>query len=168
MVVFLSQWLNHGKDLTNRRFANEEEKISPVTVSQLQLKWKFVAGKDITATPAIYDGILYFPSWNGNLYAVDAESGSLVWKKNLGELTGLNATGLVANVNWTVSTSTPTVVGPTLIIGIYGPAVVIAVDRATGNLVWSTRLDSHAAAVITMSGTVFGRLEIFFPLLPYS
>ncbi|XXG65087.1 hypothetical protein AAC387_Pa05g2880 [Persea americana] len=152
-----ANWLNHGKDLTNRRFANEEEKISPVTVSQLQLKWKFVAGKDITATPAIYDGILYFPSWNGNLYAVDAESGSLVWKKNLGELTGLNATGLVANVNWTVSRSTPTVVGPILIVGIYGPAVVIAVDRATGNLVWSTRLDSHAAAVITMSGIVFGR-----------
>ncbi|KAJ8633290.1 hypothetical protein MRB53_026626 [Persea americana] len=120
-------WLNHGKDLTHRRYAYEEEQISPVTVSQLQLKWKFVAGKDITATPAIFDGILYFPSWNE------------------------------ANVNWTVSTSTPTVVGPTLIIGIYGPAVVIAVDRATGNLVWSTRLDSHAAAVITMSGTVFGR-----------
>lgn len=108
MVVFLLQWLNHGKDLTNRRFAYEEENISPVTVSQLQLKWKFVAGKDITATPAIFDGILYFPSWNGNLYAVDAESGSLVWKKNLGELTGLNATGFVVNVDSSVSRSTPT------------------------------------------------------------
>lgn len=161
-IIFSLQWLNHGKDLTNRRFADEEVKISQKTVSQLQLKWKFVAGRDITTTPAIFDGTLYFPSWNGNLYAVDAKSGSLVWRKNLGELTGLNAAGFVANVNVTVSWSTPTVVGRLLIVGIYGPAVVIAVDRATGDLVWLTRLDPHDAAIITMSGTVSGRSEHSF------
>ncbi|XP_062152132.1 uncharacterized protein LOC133860568, partial [Alnus glutinosa] len=147
--------VEHGGDLHNRRYADNETQISPATVSKLQLKWKFYAGKDITATPAIFNGTLYFPSWNGYIYAVETSDGSLVWKKNLQELTGLNATGIVPNVNWTVSRSTPTVAGDLLIIGIYGPAVVIAVKRSTGELVWSTQLDGHVSGVITMSGTYY-------------
>ncbi|RDX91183.1 pvadh, partial [Mucuna pruriens] len=149
-------WLNHGGDLFNRRYAYKERKISPKTAPSLRLKWEFYAGKDISATPAIYDGNLYFPSWNGNIYAVKEVDGSLVWKQNLQNLTGLSATGRVRNVNWTVSRSTPTVAGNDLmIIGIYGPAVVIAVKSTTGELVWKTTLDHHPAAVITMSGTYY-------------
>ncbi|KAF9626578.1 hypothetical protein IFM89_036093 [Coptis chinensis] len=110
--------------------------------------------KDITATPAIFDGILYFPSWNGHIYAVKAEDGSLVWDKNLAELTGLEATGFVVGVNYTVSRATPTIAGDLLIVGIYGPAMVIAVKRSSGKLVWSTRIDSHSSSVVTISGTV--------------
>ena len=62
----------------NRRYAYKESKISPKTAPNLRLKWKFYAGRDITATPAIYDGTLYFPSWNGNIYAVKEADGSLV------------------------------------------------------------------------------------------
>ncbi|XP_034706155.1 polyvinylalcohol dehydrogenase-like [Vitis riparia] len=148
-----AEWLNHGGDLYNRRYASTETKISPETASKLRLKWEFYAGKDITATPAIFNGTLYFPSWNGYLYAVKASDESLVWKQNLQKLTGLNATGFVNNVNWTVSRATPTIAGDMLIIGIYGPAVVIAVKQATGRLVWSTQLDSNPAGVVTMSGT---------------
>ncbi|KAK7295341.1 hypothetical protein RJT34_18248 [Clitoria ternatea] len=148
-------WLNHGGDLFNRRYAYKEYKISPKTAPNLSLKWKFYAGKDITATPAIYNGTVYFPSWNGNIYAVKEADGSIVWKQNLQELTGLNATGFVLNVNWTVSRSTPTVAEDLLIIGIYGPAVVIGLRRRTGELVWKTILDDHPAAIITMSGTYY-------------
>lgn len=99
--------------------------------------------------------MVYFPSWNGNLYAVNALSGALIWKKNLGELTGLNGTGIIVNI--TVLRTTPTIAGSLLIVGIYGPAVVIAVTRSTGRLVWSTQLDSRPRAQITMSGTVYPR-----------
>ncbi|MED6219697.1 hypothetical protein PIB30_038184 [Stylosanthes scabra] len=148
-------WINHGGDIYNRRYASKEHKISLETVSNLTLKWKFYAGKDITATPSIYDGTLYFPSWNGEIYAVRACDGSLVWKKNLQELTGLTSTGFVADVNWTVSRATPTIAGEFVIVGIYGPAVVIALKRLTGDLVWQTRLDSHNSSTVTMSGTYY-------------
>jgi len=146
----------------NRRYAYKERKISPETAPNLRLKWKFYAGKDITATPAIYDGTLYFPSWNGNIYAVKEGDGSLVWKQNLQILTGLKATGLIQNVNWTVSRSTPTVAGDLLIVGIYGPAVVIGVRRTNGELVWKTTLDNHPAALITMSGTFYNGSVYYF------
>ncbi|GLT35384.1 hypothetical protein SLA2020_098420 [Shorea laevis] len=152
-VFDTEDWINHGGDLYNRRFAEEETKISPITVSALRLKWEFYAGRDISATPEILDKTLYFPSWNGYLYAVNALDGSLIWKQNLQELTGLNATGFVLNVNTTVSRATPTVANDLLVVGIYGPAVVIAVERLSGKLVWSTRLDTHPSGVITMSGT---------------
>ncbi|KAL5722668.1 hypothetical protein ACHQM5_006159 [Ranunculus cassubicifolius] len=116
----------------------------------LELKWL-----DITATPSIYDGTVYFPSWNGNIYAVKASDGSLVWKQNLTELTGLPGTGVVRGVNYTVSRATPTIAGDLLLVGIYGPAIVIAVKRSTGELVWSTQLDRMNRSMVTMSGTVF-------------
>ncbi|CAK9322648.1 unnamed protein product [Citrullus colocynthis] len=148
-------WPNHGGDLQNRRYANRETKISPSTVSDLRLKWEFYAGGDISVTPAIYDGAIYFPSWNGFLYAVRASNGALIWKKNLQKLTGFNNIGFILNVNSTVSRSTPTVAGELLLVGIYGPAVVIAVKRSTGKLVWSTRLDYKNRSFITMSGTYY-------------
>ncbi|GLU11131.1 hypothetical protein SLE2022_278970 [Rubroshorea leprosula] len=141
-VFDTEDWINHGGDLYNRRFAKEETKISPITVSALRLKWEFYSGRDISATPAIFDRTLYCPSWNGCLYAVNALDGSLIWKQNLQELTGLNATGFVLHVNTTVSRATPTIANDLLVVGIYGPAVVIAVERLSGKLVWSTRLDT--------------------------
>ncbi|XP_043705156.1 polyvinylalcohol dehydrogenase-like [Telopea speciosissima] len=148
-----SDWLNHGKDIYNSRYASEESIISPGSVKKMELKWEFLI-KTITATPSIYNGTLYFPSWNGNIYAIKECDGSVVWEKNVSELTGLNATGF-SGVNVPLARVTPTVAGDLLIIGIYGPAVVIAVKRATGDLVWSTKLDTHPAALITMSGTAF-------------
>ena len=158
----VQDWLNHGGDLYNRRYANKETKISPATASKLRLKWEFFAGKDITATPAIFNGTLYFPSWNGHLFAVKASDGSLIWQKNLQNLTGLTPSyGLIEGVNWTVSRATPTIAGDDLlIVGIYGPAVVIAVKRSTGELVWSTQLSSNIAGVITMSGTYYQGLVL--------
>ncbi|KAJ7953774.1 Polyvinylalcohol dehydrogenase [Quillaja saponaria] len=146
-------WLNHGGEIGNQRNAFGEVLINPITARNLQLRWKFHAGKDISATPAVANGVVYFPSWNGNLYAVNAFNGALIWKQNLSQLTGLSGTGIVVNV--TVSRSTPTIVNDLLIVGIYGPAVVIAVTRYSGRLVWSTQLDPRPRTMITMSGTAY-------------
>ncbi|CAL5367883.1 unnamed protein product [Camellia sinensis] len=147
-------WLNHGGDVYNQRHAHGESKISPSTVSNLSLKWEFKTGKDISATPAIFNGTLYFPCWNGFIYAVKAADGSVVWKKDLQKLTGIhNTTVRQGNFSRTASRSTPTVADDLLIFGIYGPAFVVAVKRATGKLVWSTPLDSHPTGVVTVSGT---------------
>ncbi|GLU11130.1 hypothetical protein SLE2022_278960 [Rubroshorea leprosula] len=150
-------WINHGGDLHNRRFSEEETKISRITVSALRLKWELHAGRDTSATPAIFDRTLYFPSWNGYLYAVNSLDGSLIWKQKLQELSGLNATGFFLNV--IMSRATPTIADDLLIVGINGPAAVIAIERLSGRLVWSTRLDAHPSGVITMSGTNLNWLE---------
>ncbi|XP_075484635.1 uncharacterized protein LOC142524502 [Primulina tabacum] len=149
-----AEWYNHGRDITNRRNAIDEVIINPITVKGLlKLRWLFNAGFDITATPAVANGVVYFPSWNGNLYAVNAFSGALTWQKNLGQLTGILPSRQYVNV--TVSRATPIVADDLLIVAIYGPAYVVAVKRATGQLVWSTRLDPGPLSQITQGGTVY-------------
>ncbi|KAG5629595.1 hypothetical protein H5410_001312 [Solanum commersonii] len=146
-----AEWLNHGGDITNRRSAPGEILISPRTIHKLKLRWKFLAGFDITASPAVANGVVYFPSWNGNLYAVNALTGGLIWQQNLTRLTGLPLPPARTVI---VSRATPVVANDLLLVGIYGPAVVIAMRRLTGALVWSTRLDPRPLALITQSGTV--------------
>ncbi|GAA0145617.1 hypothetical protein LIER_05774 [Lithospermum erythrorhizon] len=146
-------WLNHGGNILNRAYADSETKISPQTATTLSLGRRFYAGKDISATPAIYNDTVYFSSWNGNMYAVKASDGSLVSQKNLQELTGLNTTILHSNVSTIVSRATPTIADDKLIVGIRGPAVVIAMERATGNLIRSTRLEDYFSNIITISDT---------------
>ncbi|WCJ20798.1 hypothetical protein M5689_003003 [Euphorbia peplus] len=99
--------------------------------------------------PAFFNGTVYVPSLDGYISAVKIMGGTLLWKQNLQELTGLN-TSYYSYYNEIVSTSTPTIAGDLLIIGIYGPAVVIGLERSTGKLVWSTHLHSHPAAVLSM------------------
>ncbi|XP_042021291.1 polyvinylalcohol dehydrogenase-like [Salvia splendens] len=148
-------WANHGGDIFNNRYAEGEKKISPSTAPRLRLKWKFNAGHDITATPAVYNGVVYFPTWDGHIFAVRQLDGSLVWKKNLHNLTGLNPTTFNSTI--LLARANPTVAGDKLIVAIYGPAYVVAVRRATGELVWKRQLDKHPASLITMSGTYYNR-----------
>jgi hypothetical protein len=55
------------------------------------------------------------------------------------------------------SRATPVVAeGGLLLVGMYGPAVVLAIRRRNGRLVWmSAPLDVAAHSVITMSGTAY-------------
>ncbi|MBA0875909.1 hypothetical protein Goshw_000564, partial [Gossypium schwendimanii] len=147
----VQDWLNHGGNLLNRRFTDKETMISPKIVSRLRLKWKFNAGQDIFATPAIFDGTVYFPSRDRYIYAVKASNGGLVWKKKLQQLTGLNSTRAVSNIhpNITVLRTTPVIAHDLLIFGMSGLAYVVAVKRSNGELVWLTQLDKHPKAIIT-------------------
>ncbi|XVF85986.1 hypothetical protein PTKIN_Ptkin17bG0163900 [Pterospermum kingtungense] len=108
--------------------------ISQPAVRNLPLRWAFYGGKDISATPAVANGVVYFPSWNGYLYAVNAFNGALIWQQNLSQ-------------------------------HIYGPAVVIAVSRTNGRLVWSTTLDPRPRVVITESGTAYIGPQLFRRIL---
>ncbi|KAF9588396.1 hypothetical protein IFM89_009411, partial [Coptis chinensis] len=51
LIMLQRKWVNHDGDMYIRRYSEREVKISPYTVSKLKLKWEFVVGKDITATP---------------------------------------------------------------------------------------------------------------------
>ena len=45
-----------------------------------RLKWKFPTGARVVGSPVIEDKVIYFGSDDGNVYAVDAESGQQIWK----------------------------------------------------------------------------------------
>ncbi|KAL2644014.1 hypothetical protein R1flu_011601 [Riccia fluitans] len=146
------QWLNHGRDLSNNRWARFEKKISTLSAKHLTERWIVNTEGDVTATPSIADGIVYFPDWSGAVYAVKQRTGEVVWKRNL---TSLAAEFFGTGNRTLLSRSSPTIAGDRLLVGIYGPCAVVALNISTGALQWGKLLDPHPYGIVTMSGTAY-------------
>ncbi|MFQ6171212.1 PQQ-binding-like beta-propeller repeat protein [Oryzobacter sp. R7] len=143
-------WTTAGGDRQNTRFAASESKISAANVSGLTTKWAFTTEGDVSATPAVDGQNVYVPDWRGNLYAVNKATGQQVWRTTASTLTG---------VGFDKFRATPALTDTSLVIGNQGPfgggGAVVAVSKATGALLWRTQVETHPAAIITQSATVF-------------
>lgn len=154
-------WPSAGQNLQNTRFQSQEHKIGVGNVGRLGPKWSFTTQGDVSATPAVDGQHVYVPDWAGNLYAVDRKTGARVWQVKIAALTGVPFDKLRA---------TPAIAGDKLVVGTQGSILVpggapgarmLALDRNTGALLWSTQLGSHPAAIITQSATVHaGRIYV--------
>src|SRR6266576_2295198 len=147
------QWRIAGQNLSNTWSQPAEHSISPSNVKGLKPKWVFTTGGDVSATPTVDGDAVYFPDWGGNLFAVNKNSGSLIWSHKISEYDGVD--GAISRVS-------PAVVGDQVIIGdilssnqVHNGANVMAVDRRTGMLRWITQVENHPAAIITGSPVVF-------------
>ena len=147
------QWRIAGQNLSNSWSQPAEHSISPANVNDLSPKWVFTTGGDVSATPTVDGDAVYFPDWGGNLFAVDKNSGRLIWSHKISDYDGV--TGAISRVS-------PAVDGHQVIIGdilngkqVHNGANVISVDRETGTLRWMTKVDNHPAAIITGSPVVF-------------
>ena len=67
-----ADWPTFGQDRNNT--ASNTTNIKDV--SSLQVKWTFTTGGDVSARAAVVAGVVYFPDWAGNLFAVKASNGS--------------------------------------------------------------------------------------------
>jgi len=58
--------------------------IDVENVADLALKWDFPLEAGVTATPVLANGLLYASSWDGFVYALDPNDGSVVWSFDTG------------------------------------------------------------------------------------
>ena len=72
------QWRIAGQNLSNSWSQPAEHSISPANVNGLAPKWVFTTGGDVSATPTVDGGAVYFPDWGGNLFAGEKDSGRLI------------------------------------------------------------------------------------------
>ncbi len=147
------QWRIAGQNLGNTWSQPAEYSISPANVSGLSPKWVFTTGGDVSATPTVDGDAVYFPDWDGNLFAVRKDSGKLIWSHKISDYDGVD--GAISRVS-------PAVDGNQLIIGdilsrnkVHNGANVMSVDRETGTLRWMTQVENHPAAIITGSPVIF-------------
>src|SRR5580692_3426354 len=71
----------------NMRRWNPCEKVLGVNnVGNLSLKWSFATASGVYSSPAVANGVVYFGSWDRNLYALNASTGALLWRYNTGEV----------------------------------------------------------------------------------
>src|SRR5258707_6585699 len=147
------QWRIAGQNLSNSWSQPAEHSRKPANVQGLTPKWVFTTGGDVSATPTVDGDAVYFPDWGGNLFAVEKESGRLIWSHKISDYDGV--TGAISRVS-------PAVDGEQLIIGdiessnkVHKGENVMAVDRQSGTLRWMTQVETHPAAIITGSPGIF-------------
>lgn len=144
--VSLADWPSGDHDILNSRYNPLENKISPANVNRLKVKWTYTTHGDVSATPAVVGGAVYFPDWGGYFNKIDAATGKQIWSRKVSDYTG-QATSM--------SRSNPTVVGDKVYIGDWASSTLIAVDARTGTKLWTSKLDAHPLSVLTQSPVVY-------------
>src|SRR5262245_10776633 len=153
------QWTMGGQNLNNWR-NQPETGITPQNVGKLKTKWVFAANADVSATPSVANGVVYFPDFAGFFYAVNAKTGAQIWSRAVANWTG---------IPFDYSRNSPVVHRNMLILGdqagtlsqwngsqLTGPgARVMAVNATTGDAIWVTQVDTFPTAMITSSPVVY-------------
>jgi polyvinyl alcohol dehydrogenase (cytochrome) len=149
-----------GQNIRNSR-SQSVTSISPQNVATLTEKWVFTTRGNVSATPAVHKGTVYFPDFAGYFYAVNASNGVLRWSRKVAQWTGIQGD---------YARDDPAIDGGMLILGdragthatwtqaggLTGPgAWVIAVNRTTGALIWSTQVEAFPAAHVTGSPVIY-------------
>ena len=129
-----SDWPMYGRDLAGSHYNPNEKQLTPATVARLKPKWVFETGGDVSAQPTVVGGVVYFGSWDGKEYAVDAKTGNKIWAYDCGS----------------PSRSGAAYGDGTLFFGDLGGSLH-AVDPKTGALKWKIKVDAHKDTVATGS-----------------
>jgi polyvinyl alcohol dehydrogenase (cytochrome) len=142
-----SDWPMIGHDSTNTRHQPFEHTIGPENVSRLALKWVATTAGDVSATPAVVNGAVYFGDFGGMEWKLDAETGKVIWSHKVSDYTGIPGD---------ISRSSPSLAGNTLVIGDLSAPIMMGINARTGNLRWITRLDPDPHAIMTGSPVLAG------------
>ncbi len=140
------EWPSGGQGLADDRFQPDETAISVRTAARLTPRWTLTMAGDVSATPAVVNGVVYVPDWGGYLSAIRAGDGHVIWRRLISSYNGIAGS---------VSRTDPVVDGSTLVIGTQTGADIIAVTTATGARKWITRADAHPDAQITGSAIIY-------------
>jgi polyvinyl alcohol dehydrogenase (cytochrome) len=161
------EWRTFGHDVANTRHQERERQIAHADVPLLAPAWTFssvAAGGegDFTGTPIVADGCLYVGSNRGWVFALNADSGALVWKGQVPEGGGINSSVAIDGGRVIVAVSRTSRVAGCTGSTCVGPYVV-AFDQATGALDWSTPpiddqpgSDSYSSPVVVDGAVVVG------------
>jgi polyvinyl alcohol dehydrogenase (cytochrome) len=151
-----ANWPMYGRDYNNTRASNDTT-ISAANLSRLGVVRR-VTGRGVTSTPTIVDGIAYFADFGGNLKAVNATSGAVVWSRAL-QSTMLSPSPFVSSDSVYIAGDNST---------------VFSVNRANGTLRWSRRIETTQYSRISSSPVVVdntliigtGSYQVWYPASP--
>lgn len=119
-------------------------------VSRLKLKWAFAFpnANRARSQPTVSGGAVFVGGHDGNVYALDAESGCVRWTF---QASAEVRTAVVVEA-WEVGddTASPAAYFGDLLGNVY------AVEAFTGTLIWRHRPDDHTSATITGTPSLYG------------
>jgi len=127
------EWRSYGHDYANTRTQPEEMTIGGIEAATLAPAWTFSsrgagAEGDFTGNPVVADGCVFAGSNRGWVFAVNADTGALVWKFKLPGDGGINSTVNVTGGRVYAAVSS------------VGRPDVFALRESDGKVVWGPRV----------------------------
>jgi polyvinyl alcohol dehydrogenase (cytochrome) len=148
-IAAAEDWTSFGNGISNWGDAPLEFAISPHNVGNLAPKFVVNTGGYVSARTAVVAGVAYFPDSGGNVFAVNANTGAVIWKVNLASF------GFPSG---TYSGSSPAVDSGLVFVGTQmtpSGAYLLALNARNGSLKWSTKMDPNPSANLTAAPVVF-------------
>lgn len=140
-------WPMIGHDATNTRDQPFERAIRPANVHRLAPKWVATIAGDVSATPAVVHGAVYFGDFGGMLWKLDAETGRVIWSRLVSDYT---------NIPGDIARTSPVLAGTTLVVGDLKHPNMLGIDAATGELRWITQVHPDPKGIMTGSPVLAG------------
>jgi polyvinyl alcohol dehydrogenase (cytochrome) len=148
------QWNGWGRDLDNSRY-QPQPGIKPEDISRLKVKWAWThPGPMATGQPIIIGDRLFVTTEVGQLYSLNAQTGCTYWTINAGA--GLRSAPSVGPLPATSKAKFALYFGDQ-------KSNVQAVDAATGELLWKTKVEEHRLSRITGSPVLY-RNRLYVPV----
>lgn len=137
--VTAASWNGWGADVANSRFATAQlARMAPDEAPRLKLKWAFgFPGASSGGTqPVLFAGRLYVGDAEGDLFALDAETGCIHW--TIEAEAGIRSAVTIGQSAGRLA-------------AFFGDqsANVYAVDAESGKLLWKVKVDDYSRAAIT-------------------
>ena len=131
-----ADWLMWRRTLDSWGFSPLDE-IDRQNVSELRMVWSRALGTGSQqGTPLVYDGVMYMPNPRDVIQAIDAATGDLIWEYRRSRPDDLEEYIFAA----LAEAKRNIAIYGTLIIDTTADDYVIALDAATGRLVWETQI----------------------------
>jgi polyvinyl alcohol dehydrogenase (cytochrome) len=145
-------WLFAGGDVSDSHAmlsprAGNPGQLSKTSTPHLALKWTYPTAGNVFAIPTVEEGGLYVPDSFGWLYKLNPATGALLWKHRLGDFTG--------NTSSTTRSSPAIGAKGEILVGDQAKADIVAINRASGVLLWKTTVETDKHALIVGSPIVY-------------
>lgn len=150
-----SPWAGWGGDDFNNRWAAEGAWLDSQSATNLSQHCQHPYHRGVSATPVVVEDTAYYPTWSGSLVAFNFVQCMTVWELDVMKYVNSRYTQskVQKKLLFQTSRTSPALDGDVLYIGTQPQALVIAVDRLTGEPIADIPINPHPFAVITQSPT---------------
>jgi alcohol dehydrogenase (cytochrome c) len=135
------EWITYGGALNNQRYSTLSQ-INTSNVGQLRGAWmtRLNSGRGskfkFEADPLVLDGVMYLPTGNDDVFALDARMGKTLWRWD-SDIPQVNDAICCGWVNRGVAAGEGRIYSGNL------DGSFVALDQKTGKLLWRTQLEDY-------------------------
>src|SRR5499427_6729377 len=140
-------WPMIGHDAADTRSQPSEHIIDAQNVHRLATKWVAQITGDVSATPAVADGAVYFGDFGGTLWKLNAETGEVIWSHLVADYTGIPGD---------LARTSPSLFRDILVVGDLKAPKLLGIDTKTGALRWMTDVHPDPKGIMTGSPMLAG------------